>query len=50
MWEFADLANDTAKGLREHFERVGFGEPIMLSEGHWHLIVLALERAAKLED
>lgn len=47
QWEFADLAAETAAGLRKHFERIG-GIPAMLrlTPGHWRLIVLALEQAA----
>ena len=47
LWEFADLAEDTAKVLRKHFDSFGYNAPIRLDKAHWHLIILALERAAE---
>lgn len=48
-WEFADLAEETAAGLRRHFAHIGgIPDTLRLTPAHWRLVVLALERAAAL--
>lgn len=46
-WEFADLAEQTAKDLRKHFKTVGYPYALHLDKAHWQLIILALEKAAE---